>query len=276
MTRHLVVRARRRLNSSRMIPGWVRQLVGGRVYSSGDYRVLGTGEAAAQRALALSGWHEQTVATRQDRLWQRPGMVLDSRPDLRNLHAAIEHFAAAATILEVGCGTGYNGPVLARRGATVIGIDSSAAMAAGAGARLQGRSVRGDATALPFGDRSIDLLVDGGALIHTVDWRRSLAEQARVARLGLVLHTVTITDHATTYLRKRAYGYPVAEVVLNVEELADYLRMLGLRLVSRDDGILYDLADVVGISTRSQTWVLDRDDLAPPNGPHIEEPQAGA
>ena len=39
-----------------------------------------------------------------------------------------------------------------------------------------------DATALPLGDGSVDAVFDFGALHHVPDWRRGLAEVARVLR----------------------------------------------------------------------------------------------
>jgi ubiquinone/menaquinone biosynthesis C-methylase UbiE len=89
-------------------------------------------------------------------------------------------------ILDVGTGTGRAAIALAKRGATVTGVDASAEMlsvaerrARDAGARVT--FVRGDAHALDFPDRSFDAVVCLRVLMHTPDWRASLHELCRVA-----------------------------------------------------------------------------------------------
>jgi 2-polyprenyl-3-methyl-5-hydroxy-6-metoxy-1,4-benzoquinol methylase len=89
-------------------------------------------------------------------------------------------------ILDVGTGTGRAAIALARRGATVTGVDASAEMLDVAGRRAREASVavtflRGDAHALEFPDRSFDAVVCLRVLMHTPDWRRSLDELCRVA-----------------------------------------------------------------------------------------------
>jgi len=103
------------------------------------------------------------------------------------------------SLADVGTGTGRAALALARMGADVIGIDASAEMlavaarrASEAHARDRGaaagsvRFERGDAHALPLGDRSVDGAVCLRVLMHTPDWRRCLAELCRVSRSRVV------------------------------------------------------------------------------------------
>jgi 2-polyprenyl-3-methyl-5-hydroxy-6-metoxy-1,4-benzoquinol methylase len=90
------------------------------------------------------------------------------------------------SVLDVGTGTGRAAIALARRGARVTGLDASAEMlavarrrAAAAGAAITWTP--GDAHALPFPDRSFDVVVCLRVLMHAPDWRRALAELCRVA-----------------------------------------------------------------------------------------------
>jgi ubiquinone/menaquinone biosynthesis C-methylase UbiE len=94
---------------------------------------------------------------------------------------------AGTTVLDVGTGTGRAAIALARRGALVTGIDASAEMLAVAErrAREAGAAVtftQGDAHGLAFPSASFDAVVCLRVLMHTPDWRRSLAELCRVAR----------------------------------------------------------------------------------------------
>ncbi|HWW84309.1 MAG TPA: class I SAM-dependent methyltransferase [Vicinamibacterales bacterium] len=95
-------------------------------------------------------------------------------------------------VLDVGTGTGRAALILAREGASVTGLDASDAMLDIAKQRavtdgLDVRFLRGDAHALEFADRSFDITVSLRVLMHTPDWRRSVAELCRVAdRLVIV------------------------------------------------------------------------------------------
>lgn len=239
-----------RLNSSTLVPGTVRELVGGRFFRTAGYRIIGTDQDTARRAATeLDGWHRPRVAKRHDRLWHDGSL----RPGSENLIHALRTFPGARTALEVGCGTGYNLSMLATQGVAAIGVDNSATMLALAGTRPV---MRAEASALPVATASVDIVVDGSMLIHVLDWQHALAEQARAARMGVILHSVTITEAPTTYLFKRAYGYAVPEVAYNRKQLTQILSSHGLRLEEVRDDFPYDLTDFVGLPTRAQTWVL--------------------
>ena len=94
---------------------------------------------------------------------------------------------AGSTVLDVGTGTGRAAIALAQRGAIVTGLDASAEMLAVARRRALEADqavtfLQGDAHALEVPDQSFDSVVCLRVLMHTPDWRRSLAELCRVAR----------------------------------------------------------------------------------------------
>ena len=95
------------------------------------------------------------------------------------------------TVLDVGTGTGRAAIVLARAGAVVTGVDASREMLAVAErrAREEGAAVtfaHGDAHRLDFADRAFDSVVCLRVLMHTPDWRASVAELCRVASRRVV------------------------------------------------------------------------------------------
>jgi ubiquinone/menaquinone biosynthesis C-methylase UbiE len=109
---------------------------------------------------------------------------------------------ADATILDVGTGTGRAAIALARLGARVTGVDASAEMLAVGGRRAREAGVdvtfrRGDAHQLDFPDRAFDAVVCLRVLMHTPDWRRSLAELCRVAKRRIVLDYPSARSLAT-------------------------------------------------------------------------------
>jgi ubiquinone/menaquinone biosynthesis C-methylase UbiE len=98
----------------------------------------------------------------------------------------------ARSVADVGTGTGRAAIGLAAAGATVIGLDASAEMLEVARERASaaGVAVRfevGDAHALPLGDRSVDAAVCLRVIMHTVDWRRVVAELCRVSRETVIV-----------------------------------------------------------------------------------------
>jgi ubiquinone/menaquinone biosynthesis C-methylase UbiE len=97
----------------------------------------------------------------------------------------------ARALLDVGTGTGRAAIALARRGARVTAVDTSAEMLAVARRRAGEAAVnvafdRGDAHALPFANRSFDSAVALRVLMHAPGWERCLGELCRVSRSRVV------------------------------------------------------------------------------------------
>jgi demethylmenaquinone methyltransferase/2-methoxy-6-polyprenyl-1,4-benzoquinol methylase len=113
------------------------------------------------------GWH---------RFWKRR---------LVRLAAAAPHEQA----LDLCCGTGDVALALARRGASVVGLDFSEPMLTIAKKKLRGetsasrvRFLRGNALAIPFAEGDFDIVTISYGLRNLSDWRAGLAEMWRVAR----------------------------------------------------------------------------------------------
>lgn len=105
------------------------------------------------------------------------------------------------TVLDVGTGTGRAALALAARGAAVTGVDASAEMLAvaerrAAAAGLPVRFVRGDAHGLDVQDQSFDTVICLRVLMHTPDWRRSLAELCRAAQRYVVFDYPALSSAA--------------------------------------------------------------------------------
>ena len=127
------------------------------------------------------------------------------------------------TILDVGTGTGRAAIALALRGAVVTGVDASAEMLAVAERRAKDAHVgvtftQGDAHGLTFPDRSFDAVICLRVIMHTPDWRQSLAELCRVARGRVVFDypalrsaaaLQAVTRHVAHALGARVEAYRV-------------------------------------------------------------------
>jgi SAM-dependent methyltransferase len=98
--------------------------------------------------------------------------------------------APGRRILDVACGFGQDAAALAARGASVVGAEPSARMAALAQRAASERSgprpawVRGWGDALPFASGCFDAVICKGALDHFDRPAAAIAEMARVTRPG--------------------------------------------------------------------------------------------
>jgi SAM-dependent methyltransferase len=126
----------------------------------------------------MEGWHgwdeyaayydwenAQTVGRRDIAFWQRMASV------------------AKGPVLELGCGTGRVALPVARKGATVVGIDRSAPMLARARKRVkraklqdQVQLVRGDIRHLPFPDKSFPLVMAPYGILQSLLVERDLTK----------------------------------------------------------------------------------------------------
>jgi SAM-dependent methyltransferase len=128
------------------------------------------------------------VAARYEDWYLGPGALAD-RLEKELLEKALEVFPKRKSLLEVGCGTGHFVRWFRDQELRVTGVDRSRTMLAEARRRGTSACVVADAGALPFADRSFDLV----ALVATLEFleapARALREAVRVARHGLVLGT---------------------------------------------------------------------------------------
>lgn len=106
-------------------------------------------------------------------------------------------------VLEVGCGRGSMGAYFAAQGQEVHLLDVSLdalrlARRHFAGHGLSGHPVQGDAFALPYPDRTFDVVVSIGLLEHFDDIAGLLREQTRVLRPGGTLLGYVVPDDSHT------------------------------------------------------------------------------
>jgi ubiquinone/menaquinone biosynthesis C-methylase UbiE len=120
--------------------------------------------------------------------WYRGHGQRAARLEKQALGGMLAAFPRASSVLEVGCGTGYFTRWVAGLGSRCVGLDRSLPMLWQArGWAKQLPWVLGEACALPFGNRSFDIV----SLVTTLEFlaapRDALAEAFRVARRGLLL-----------------------------------------------------------------------------------------
>jgi len=141
----------------------------------------------------------------------------------------------------VGAGTGRDGILLARMGASVVSLDYSLASLRMIGSQLDSSgSVElccGDAFALPFADATFDIVFHQGLLEHFRNPGDLIAENARVLKPGgLILvdvpqryHYYTLIKHLLIAVGRWFAGW---ETEYSAGQLEQLLRKHGFRIVT--------------------------------------------
>lgn len=231
--------------------------------ASAGYRVI-----SRQRALDLaaragsSSWSR--AARTQERIYRR--LVEDVHAGAPRLDIRIAADSVIATglqnprLLEVGCGNGYYNEILAALvpgGVRYTGADYSTAMVESARIRYPAQTfLQADTTALDMADNSFDIVMDGVSVMHILEYRKAIAEIARVASKFAILNSVPVFETGETgYLTKYAYGSPVTEIVFGRKELEDLIVQSGLEIVDALPGLPYDVFHVAGRHSGCLTYL---------------------
>lgn len=229
---------------------------------STGYKVLTRREAETFNETATA-WHARRSIERQSRAYE--ALLADLAADRPRLDFTVAAQAVRATglaapsLLDAGCGPGHYKEVFDRLVGAVAytGIDYSPRLIARAKELHPGVPFStADATKLPFDAVSFDIVFNGAALMHMVDFEAAIREAARVAARFAIFHCVPVfDDRETTYLRKYAYGAPTVEIVFGRRELADCFARAGLRPLETWISIPYDVSRVTGAHSAKITYL---------------------
>ena len=155
----------------------------------------GSTERAVRRADPVDFWTENQPGFRFSALEPGTREFFDEVASHRySLEPAIKEMVRfddwrGREVLEAGCGIGTDAVEFARAGARYTGLDFSPTALDLARRRfalegLEARLVEGSVTALPFPERSFDLVYSNGVLHHVEDTHRAIREVHRVLRPG--------------------------------------------------------------------------------------------
>jgi len=132
-------------------------------------------------------WYcREEIVSRYESWYTGKGERMD-RLEKRLLRSLLEEFGKVENLLEVGCGTTHFTRWFESLGIKAVGMDLSEVMLAEARRWWDGPLVRGDAAALPFADRSFDVVAFIACFEYMPEPLEVLREAHRVARKGLLL-----------------------------------------------------------------------------------------
>ena len=214
----------------------LRPLRGRRGVSS-HYVEIAASEALAPAHPLHQSWKHGDLPDRQRHLVDgqlaeyrvgRPVRVFDCLVDC--LRALPDK--GGATLLEVGCSSGYYSEVLRLAGFAFqyTGCDYSPAFIELARAcHPEAMFAVGDATRLDYADEAFDTVVSGCCLLHIPDYQTAVAETARVARHHAIFHrTPVVVGQPDRFYRKQAYGVETIEIHFNEPDFLALLQSCGL------------------------------------------------
>lgn len=138
-----------------------------------------------------------------------PSVSGDTAMEHIHRYALASSIAFGKRVLDVSCGEGYGSSLLAERALSVIGVDLDANSVAHASAKYTKANLefcRGNCTALPLSDASIDLVVSFETLEHHAEHDAMLSELRRVLVPGGVL--IMSTPDRRYYSDERKYTNP--------------------------------------------------------------------
>jgi SAM-dependent methyltransferase len=239
------------------------------IMSSSDHRLLSGVDEARRVAESSGGWLAKRTVMRQERAYK--GLITAMKRGEPRLDFKVAAEAVIATglvhpnVIETGCGSGDYSEVFAELvpgGIRYTGADFSDAMIARARTRYPGATFEvADATSLPYRDGTFDIVFNGVSLMHIIGYPAAIREAARVAARYCIMHTVPVfdDDHETTFLSKYAYGAPVVEIIFGKAELMALCHEAGLRLVRTWLCIPYDMVDVTGHHSWTETYLFSKD-----------------
>lgn len=208
---------------------------------SSHYVEITEAERENETRRLASSWKEEQLPTRQRVLVEgqlrdyRNGKRIDVFDVLIEALDATEELPKDATVLEIGCSSGYYSEVLAIAGKGLVyeGCDYSESFISLA------RSIYPDvhfevedATKLSYPDERFNVVVSGCCLLHIPDYATAIAEAARVAKDYVIFHrTPVVLGRPTRYFRKQAYGVETVEIHFSEDELLGLFANSGLVLL---------------------------------------------
>lgn len=204
-----------------------------------------------------AGWRDPSIPAQQRALVQREleSMYQGNVPVHFAALATLlrPHVPEDATLLEIGCASGYYYEILEYllgRRIEYTGVDYSDTMIDMARQFYpRPRFFAADAKSLFFADRQFDVVVSSCVLLHVPNYRDHIAETARVANAMIVLHrTPVCRDSGTRYLTKKAYGVDTVELVFNEKELLYLFELEGFALAAQQEIAASPENDEYGIS----------------------------
>ena len=211
---------------------------------SANYVELTEAQAIAESVRLADAWKDPSIPQRQwdmcvkgelENLWaDRPCAAFSAFMRLMTeaRRALLVRNDETVRVLEVGASSGYYGEVLKNAGGAWLytPTDYSEAFKAVCDEQFPWLDFDvADARELPFQAGSFDIVISGCVMIHVGDWRKVIAESARVSKDLVLFHRTPFSgSDKTRYFRKEAYGIPCVETFFSEQAVLGAINKEGL------------------------------------------------
>lgn len=192
---------------------------------SGHYSIIENPDPVALKQQFENAWKNPALPQKQLRLTQKELPKYEQTVPFQALISLMKKIQLKpdASVLEIGCSTGYYSEVLSKAGFQVQyqGCDYSEEFVKTARMLYPNIEFKvEDATRLNYADNEFDMAISGCCLLHIIDYPLAIAEAARVARDYVIFHrTPVIHKRSTIYCKKLGYDIEMLEIIFNEEEL---------------------------------------------------------
>lgn len=144
------------------------------------------------------------------------------------------------SILEIGCSTGYYSEVinyLLPKSITYSGVDYSYSMIKLAKEYYPNQNfLVADGAFLCLKDRTFDIVISGGVILHCKNYNEHIIESVRVSKKYIVFHRTPVCRNRKTFVsKKRAYGIETIEYTFNEDELHTIFCQMNLIILHREE-----------------------------------------
>ncbi|MFZ4115249.1 MAG: rhamnan synthesis F family protein [Chthoniobacterales bacterium] len=160
---------------------------------------------------------------------------------LEHLHryAMASEFVQGKYVLDVACGEGYGSNMLARKAASVIGVDIDEKTIIHAQKKYRRSNLffkQGSCTELPLSNHSIDIVVSFETIEHIAEHEKMLSEIKRVLKPGGILIISSPEKHEYTEVLNQHNQFHVRELYLNefeavLKRFFKHHKLLGQRMI---------------------------------------------
>ena len=225
----------------RLLRGVRNHLLPGASVSSNYVNLQGE-EVNVEGQRLRNSWQDDALPKRQRELVDqqlrqyRAGTRIDVFDVFVDSVRALSDLPPGASLLEVGCSSGFYSEVVEIAGLPVgySGCDYSDAFIRLAKKKYPTVAFAvEDATALHYDDRSFDIVVSGCCLLHIPEYAKGVAETARIARRYAIFHrTPVVWGQSEQCYRKQDYGVETIEIHFNEPEFLALLNNNGLELIT--------------------------------------------
>lgn len=211
---------------------------------SDNFRQLHGDEIQRVAKATESAWQDPSIPLQQWTLARveierlKHGYEIPLFEALRKTLARIESRDHAPLLLEVGAGSAYYSEILPLLGFSCNYHASDYSHTCELLARKLYPLVPfelADAASLPFQDNSVEILLSGCVVIHTLNYAKVIEESARVASRYVIMNrTPLVLQGPAQYFEKEAYGVPCLEIHFDEDELLNLFVACDLEVVSKE------------------------------------------